>query len=258
MQPNTNYTIKPTHGLHLCWLGNTAWLLAGQGLLFLTDPVLEADDRIAPPPVTAQTLAPALDAVFITHEHSDHFHEATTRILVKESACLFVLPQSCLARGQELGIPEQRIITAIPDIPLTACGVSVKPVRAIHGHLRGSVYRYATPDDCGYRFQMAGHTLYQPGDTVLLQEHLEMEPVDVLFVSPNEHNTHIKQSCTLIEFLRPSHIFPQHYGTFKVTPDNAFWTVGYPEALRKKLPAAIRGHMHMIPQGRWFEIDANK
>jgi L-ascorbate metabolism protein UlaG (beta-lactamase superfamily) len=33
--------------------------------------------------VSAEELAPSLDAVFITHEHGDHFREATAAVLIK-------------------------------------------------------------------------------------------------------------------------------------------------------------------------------
>jgi L-ascorbate metabolism protein UlaG (beta-lactamase superfamily) len=238
-------------------LGNIAWLIRAGGRLLAFDLDLDPGARLRPSPVTAHILAPYLDAQFITHEHGDHFNGPTSTILVRESPCLFVVPASCLAKARALGVPEERILVATPGEPLGLAGdVRVAPLRALHGHRQGMVYRHANLDDCGYLMSVGGTTFLQPGDTLLLDEHLDHQGLDVLFVSPTEHNMHVEHSRILIETLRPRFIFPQHFGTYEVTGENAFWTVGYPDELKAGLPQTLQERYHRLEIGQVFVLEA--
>ena len=104
----------------------------------------------------------------------------------------------------------------------------MSPLRAIHGNPKSAVAHEANLDDCGYRIELAGKTFLQPGDSVLLEDHLSLKDVDVLFFSPTEHNTFIDPSVLLINALEPDYILPQHWDTYRVTPENRFWANGYP------------------------------
>ena len=115
-----------------------------------------------------------------------------------------------------------------PGDSFGADGVPVSCVRAVHGHIGGCVYSGASMLDCGYRFSIGGLRFYQPGDTLLLEEHMEMQGVDVLFLSPTEHNTWIENSVKLIHFLKPSYVILQHHSTYsEEDPRNYFWAHGY-------------------------------
>ena len=81
--------------------------------------------------------------------------------------------------------------------------------------------------DCGYRFTFGGLTFYQPGDTLLLEEHMDMKGVDVLFVSPTDYNTGFEHTVRLIRMLKPERIIFQHHSTYHENDDNRFWTHGY-------------------------------
>jgi hypothetical protein len=65
---------------------------------------------------------------------------------------------------------------------------------------------------------------------------------------------HVERSVTLIETLRPEHIFPQHHGTYRQDASNEFWTKGYPEELRAALPADVQERYHMLEQGAVFVV----
>jgi hypothetical protein len=102
--------------------------------------------------------------------------------------------------------------------------------------------------------RFGGKDILQPGDTVLLEQHLELLRVDVLFVSPTEHNMHIHQSRILVSALEPEHIFPQHFGTYEQTEENRYWTAGFPDELRESLPARLRKRYHKLEQGEVIMI----
>jgi L-ascorbate 6-phosphate lactonase len=254
MAHETIERMRSTPGLSLVWLGNLGWLIHADGTLIATDLDLHLDLRLRPSPVPVEAIAPQLAALLVTHEHGDHFNPQTVRYLAERSSCRFVLPASCRAKAREIGIPDDRVDLARPGSTLDVAGVAVTPTHALHGHLHGSVYRGASLDDCGYDIAIGGLRLFQPGDTVLLHEHLEMGAVDLLFVSPTEHNTGIAQSVELIRATAARTIVAQHFGTYREESDNSFWTHGYPDELRAALDEGERERFRVPQMGELMRV----
>jgi L-ascorbate metabolism protein UlaG (beta-lactamase superfamily) len=194
---------------------------------------------------------------FVTHEHDDHFNAATSKILAEKSKCLFVMPQNCVEKARATGIPDGRIVVARPREPLSIRGLDVDPIRAIHGEAKFSVYWYANLEDCGYLLKTGGKTILQPGDSVLLQDHLFLKHVDVLFFSPTEHNMQVERSVMLINELEPDIILPQHRDTYKVTPGNRFWTTAYPYEVKLRLSQALQKNYHVLDMGQRIDVQPN-
>jgi L-ascorbate 6-phosphate lactonase len=236
-------------GMAVWWTGHNGWLIKSDSLLIAFDLALESGDRKVPAPVSALELSSELDVSFITHEHGDHFERETSAILNKNSHCLFVMPAGCLEAARELNIPESRIKIAEPRKPFDLGAVRVEPVRAIHGGPRFAVFVDANLQDCGYVVRIGGKRLLQMGDTVLLEDHLFLENIDLLFFSPTEHNTYIDPSLVLINELRPGYIFPQHRDTFQVTPENRYWTTAYTYEVRLRLCKPLQEAYHILDMG---------
>jgi L-ascorbate 6-phosphate lactonase len=239
----------PSDSTVLWWLGHNCWLIRSGDLLIGVDLVLQDSYRIVPGPLSAGELAPHLDVLFITHGHDDHFNKYTARILLERSSCLFVLPASCLAIAHELGIPDERIRVARPREPFHLMGMEITPLRAIHGNANFAIYYEANLDDCGYHIALNGLTLLQPGDSYLLEDHLFLKHVDVLFFSPTEHNMYIDPSVILINALEPDFIFPQHHGTMKYGERDRFWAKGYPSEVKIRLPKFLQDCYHVLEIG---------
>jgi len=252
--------IKAHHtGMAIWWTGHNGWLIKYNDILIGTDLALELNEREVPAPISAKELAEELDISFITHEHGDHFERETSKILVENGDCIFVMPSNCKEIAiEETEIPADRIRVATPREPFSIGDVKIEPIRAIHGNPKYAVFYDANMEDCGYLILLGGKRILQMGDTVLLEDHLFLKHVDVLFFSPTEHNTYIDPSVILINELEPEYIFPQHRNTFKVTPENRYWTSGYPYEVKLRLSKSLQEKYHVMEMGEKMLIDSNK
>jgi L-ascorbate 6-phosphate lactonase len=247
-------------GIAVWWVGNAGWLVKADRLLIGIDLDLESNERIDAAPITSSELAPLIDVTFATHHHGDHCNVATIRNLASEGAATFVLPRPCLERVAGLGIPPGRVIIPEPGQPFDVEGLSVEPIHAIHGNQYFTVLT-REPDfidsiahNCGYVLNIEGRRFLHPGDSVLTEEHLELKGIDVLFVSPTVHNMYVDRSMILINRLEPAYIFPQHFGTYRQTDENAFWTRGYPDELQQRLSRELQDRYHKLRSGEMFVI----
>jgi L-ascorbate metabolism protein UlaG (beta-lactamase superfamily) len=159
-----------------------------------------------------------------------------------------------------LKIPSARTVVPEPGRPFEIAGWHIEPLHAIHGNQEFTVLT-REPDfvdsiahSCGYVFNTGGKRLFHPGDSVLTEEHLALRSIDALFVSPTVHNMYVDRSQILIERLLPAYIFPQHFGTYRETEANAFWTHGYPDELGARLPPELRRRYHRLRMGEMFVI----
>ena len=247
-------------GTALWWLGNAGWAIKSDDVLLLIDPVIElapGDDPLRseiglplrhPLPLRAGDLGSADVALCaVTHAHGDHLARRTIATLCAQTRCRFVTPKSCLRTMRELRVPEERIIIAEHGRAITHQQVTLEPVKALHGHIAGSVYAGANFGDCGYLVSDGRWRIFHPGDTVLLQEHLEMKAPDVFLVSITEHNTWVHNSALLANLWRPRYVVPMHHGTYA---RDIFWTVGDPEAVRVQLDDAVRPAFRVVEQGQ--------
>ena len=250
-----NEITEHQQGLGLWWIGHNGWIIKSGDLVISTDILLDYDKRIEPPLISAEQLASILDISFITHGHRDHFNRETSRILAEQGDCLFVLPESCKAIAKELKIPEYRIRYARPRQPFELRDLQVEPLRAIHGNANFAIYYDANLQDCGYVINIGGKRFLQPGDSHLLEDHLFLVNIDVLFFSPTEHNMYIDPSVILINRLQPDYIFPQHHSTVVVNEATRFWAKGYPEEVKLRLSKDLKSRYYILQPGQKTMIE---
>ena len=247
-------------GIAVWWVGNAGWLIKAGDLLIGTDLDLSNEEKVQPPPITPQELADELDVELVTHHHGDHCNLPTIQALAAGARTTLVLPEPCLKEAAGLHIPQDRIVVPEPLHPFDIKGIHVEPIHAIHGNQEFTVLT-REPDfvekiahDCGYVLTINGKRFLHPGDSVLTEEHLGLKNIDVLFVSPTVHNMYMDRSMILINHLQPAYIFPQHFGTYRETEDEAFWMHGYPDELKLRLSAELQERYHKLPLGGMFEI----
>lgn len=239
------------NGTGVWWAGHNSWIIKSGDMVVTTDLYLENALRLAPSPITPEEIASEVDISFVTHAHGDHFNEYTSRILLERSSCIFVMPESCLPVARKLKIPDNRIVVAKPRESYQVNGIPVQAIRAIHGNANFAIYYEANLQDCGYVFTLGGKTFLQPGDTYLLEDHLFLNNIDVLFFSPTEHNMYIDRSVILINALDPKYIFPQHHSTISFGEGDKyrFWAKGYPDEVKLRLSRPLQERYHILKPG---------
>jgi len=242
-------------GVSFNWIGNAGWLICHDRHLISIDLHLSSK-RLWMPPFNLQELAPHLDYAISTHDHGDHFDSESSKFLVDNGPCKLILPRSCVNDAASAGIPESKIIYVVPGQSYAPNPwMNFETIRALHGHPGRSIYIKANFDDCGYLITLGGKRIFHPGDTVLMQEHLEqLNDIDLLFVSPTEHNMHIEGCLSFIEAVDPRHIYAQHFDTYIVTDRNAYWTTGYQEPLRMALSSKHRSRYTIPESGVIYNI----
>ena len=244
---------QDSKGITVWWAGHNSWLIKSGSTLISTDLWLEDKPRFAPAPITPEELSD-LDISFVTHAHDDHFNKYTSSILIEKSKCVFVMPESCVAKAREIKIPESRIRVAKPREPFSIMGIQVNPVRAIHGNANFAIYYEANVQDCGYYLTIDSTTFLQPGDSYLLEDHLFLKKVNVLFFSPTEHNMYIDRSVILINTLNPDFILPQHHSTVKFNEANRFWAKGYPAEVKIHLSQSLKDRYFILEPGDHIKV----
>jgi L-ascorbate 6-phosphate lactonase len=245
-------------GTALWWLGNAGWAIKSEDVLLLIDPVIEMSESdpalseidlalVHDLPIRASDFGEAdLDLCIVTHAHGDHLAPLTVPTLARQTQCRFVVPDSCLDEMRRLGIAEERMIPARHGQTIRHKHLTIEPVKALHGHIHGSVYAEANFQDCGYVVRDRRWTIFHPGDTVLLHEHLEMAPPDVFLASITEHNLWVKNTALLGNLWRPRYVLPMHYDTYA---EPIFWTIGDPRDVVPHLDEAVRPGFRPLAQG---------
>ena len=143
-------------GMAVWWVGNAGWLIKNDDLLIGTDLDLSLEEKIEPPPITAEELAGELDIAFVSHHHGDHCNGPTIKTLAQGNRTTFVLPQPCLKELAPLNLPKNRVVIPEPGHPFQVKSIQVEPVHAIHGNQEFTVLT-REPDfiesiahNCGY------------------------------------------------------------------------------------------------------------
>ena len=65
---------------------------------------------------------------------------------------------------------------------------------------------------------------------------------------------HIRQSVAFINSLEPAYILPQHRDTYIQTPENRYWTNGYPMEVKAMLSHDLQERYHVLAQGECLLI----
>lgn len=230
------------------WLGFGGVMINTRGTILLLDPLLTCFDMpvMIENPIDTKQI-PHVDATLITHIDNDHFSRSTCKQLV--AVCDGFHGTSCvyeeMTKEGIAGIPH-----AIGDqFQVKDASITLTP--ACHNWRKDiEKYQYRTwnmEDDCGYWIETKDGTIWLPGDSKLLDEHLHMPQPDVILFDFSDNEWHI----TLAGAIQLANTYPDaellciHWGSVdapEMTPFN-----GDPSVLEKSILNPER--LHAIAAG---------
>lgn len=178
------------------FLGQEGVLLLHGGCTLVIDPYLTdyVDRNCCSPAVQWKRLYPApmapedlagVNYVLCTHEHYDHADPDTlSRLAAVSPETRFIVPAPVHAAVASYGIPEERIIDAEADQPISCGAFRVIPVPAAHEEFhQDELGRYR---ELGYRVEFGGMKIFHAGDCCIY-DGLEkrVTDMDVVFLPIN-------------------------------------------------------------------------
>lgn len=254
VQPITASAFGQINGTELRWLGGGGILLNCRGTVLMFDPVLEGFDMplLFDMPVTAEQI-PSLDGILITHIDNDHFSIPTCQHAA-EVCRSYHAPNYVAEVMRENGL--SAVGHSIQEtFQIGPVAITVTP--AWHNWQKDAPdYQYREwkrEDYCGYWMDTPDGTIWLPGDSRLLPEHLTMPKPDLILFdfSDNEWHIGLEGAIKLAEVYPHADLLCIHWGTVDApdfTPFN-----GDPEVLLKRVifPERVR----ILAPGEVFPLE---
>ncbi len=187
--------------MKLTKIGHCALVLEHNGLKILTDPgsfTVEGHSQVI-----------GLDAVLITHEHQDHFHVDSIKVVLEKNPAVKVITNSAVAKLlKEQGI-ESIIVGDGQSTDLK--GMKIEGFGKHHATIYGEV---GLVENTGYliaeKFYFPGDNFYNPGRSV-----------DVLALPVAGPWMKISEAIDFAKAIKPRALFGVHDGVI-VAPFRAF------------------------------------
>ncbi len=189
--PVTEKAFAPSDKTSIIWLGGAGILINCRGTVLMIDPVLEGFDMplLFDPPLAPEEVH-KLDGLLITHIDNDHFSRQTCRKL----ACCKTLYAPVYVAGEASREGIYSVGKRIGDC-FRVGPVQITLTPAWHNwqaEVPEFSYReWKREDYCGYRLETPDGSIWLPGDSRLLPEHLTQKAPDVILFDFSDNDWHI-------------------------------------------------------------------
>ncbi len=233
-QPFGAAAFAPSNKTTLRWLGMGGFLLNSRGTTLMLDPVLEGFDMplLITYPIAANAV-PHLDAVLLTHADNDHYSVPTTAALAPVTKVFHsTVYVDSLLQNRHLPAAGH----AIGDT-FRVGSVRVQLTPADHAYQNAypgmSKRRFKNEDACGFWLATPDGTVWAPGDSRLLPQHLQFPAPDAILFDFSDSEWHF----TLAGAVKIANAYPNtplllnHWGSVDA-PDFAPFNAD-PAQLRK-------------------------
>lgn len=232
----------PNNETALYWITSAGLFINSYGTTVLIDPniALKSTDppisevsgleQMTMPPFLASDIE-KLDAVLLTHADDDHLGECSIPGLVHTGATFHGTAIVC-EKLRGMGIPEDQICEHPYKDTFSIGTLDVEMTPAYHPWQKGRPnkdYVYVLEDCCGYKLHTKDGVIWNTGDTLLLDEHLTYDDVDVMALDFSDDSKD-QYSCAhfgrqnavnLANHLKKADKIIYHWGTY-YAPDKSW------------------------------------
>lgn len=149
------------------------------------------------------------DAIFITHDHYDHYSEEDIDKVVKKGT-IIVAPEDLLTKLLKKGFERDNMVLVTPNQKYTVKGIEFQTIPAYNVNKQ---FHPKANEWVGYVLKIEGVTYYIAGDTDITEENKKVK-CDVAFVPVGGTFTmDYKEAAELINEIKPKIAVPTHYGS---------------------------------------------
>lgn len=266
--PLPNDFAEDHHETAVFWLSAAGVLINSHGTTIMIDPLLtvvsdnpavgETSERLLTAPPILADRVPRLDGILYTHTDNDHLGPFTAQALFK-TGVPFHGTALVLAELKKLGLKEHRGMAHRRGQSFRIGALEIEVTPAFHPHqlLTKDFTSYFGPEDCcGYRITTPDGVIWIPGDSLLMNEHLEQKGVDLMFSDFSDNASHfgLDFSIGLANVHEQADLIAYHFGTF-YGPDHD-WCNANPEEARPRLRRPER--LHVLAPGEKHVLRRSK